>query len=261
VKSVAEATRIDTALARRPGSREARKNAGVGDVLSIFGLSLFAMFNPTLLAAVTIMMLLPGTKRLMFGYLLGAYLTSIAAGLVVVYTLHGRASVETTKQTLSPLEDLLFGAIALVVAWALLSGRVEEVRERRAERKAAKHTGEPKPSLPERLLGRGSARVAFAVGALLSFPGVSYLAALDQMSKLGWSAAGVAVAVVVFCLIQQLLLEVPARGYAVAPERTQVGVERFRAWIAANGRRAGGWALAVIGVLLVIRGVIELIVT
>lgn len=238
-----------------------RKNADVGDVLSILGLSLFAMVNPTLLAAVAILMLLPGTKRLMFGYLLGAYMTSIAVGLVVVYTLHGRGSVETTKQTLSPLEDLLIGAIAVVVAWALLSGRAEAVHERRAERKAAKQPDDPKPSLPERLLGRGSARVAFAVGAVLSFPGVSYLAALDKISKLGWSSAGAAAAVVVFCLIQQLLLEIPALGYALAPERTQVGVERFRGWIAANGRRAGGLALLAIGTLLLVRGVVELLVT
>jgi hypothetical protein len=80
------------------------------------------------------------------------------------------------------------------------------------------------------------------------------------MSKLGWSTAGVAAAVVVFCLIQQLLLEVPLLGYVAAPERTQVGVERFREWIAANGRRAGGWVLLVIGALLLVRSVIELIV-
>ena len=142
----------------------------MGDVLSILGLSLFAMFNPTLLAAVAILMLLPGTKRLMFGYLLGAYLTSIGAGLVVVYTLHGRGSVETTKQTLSPLEDLLFGAIALIAAWALLSGRAEAAQERRAERKAAKQRkGEPQALAagtaagtrvgPGRLRGRGAAEL------------------------------------------------------------------------------------------------------
>ena len=49
----------------------------VGDLASIFLLSLLAMFNPTLLAAVTVMLLLPNPKKLMFGYLLGAYLTSI----------------------------------------------------------------------------------------------------------------------------------------------------------------------------------------
>ena len=55
------------------------QNGAVGDLGSIFLLSLLAMFNPTLLAAVTVMMLLPNPKKLMFGYLLGAYLTSIIA--------------------------------------------------------------------------------------------------------------------------------------------------------------------------------------
>ena len=58
------------------------------DLVSIFLLSLLAMFNPTLLAAVTVMLLLPNPKRLMFGYLLGAYLTSITLGLVIVFSLN-----------------------------------------------------------------------------------------------------------------------------------------------------------------------------
>ena len=41
------------------------------DLVDIFLLSLVSMFDPTLLAAVTIMMLLPSPKRLMAGYLLG----------------------------------------------------------------------------------------------------------------------------------------------------------------------------------------------
>ena len=56
----------------------------MGDVFSIFLLSLLAMFNPTLLAAVTIMMLLPEPRRLIAGYLLGAYMTSIGLGLAIV---------------------------------------------------------------------------------------------------------------------------------------------------------------------------------
>jgi hypothetical protein len=47
------------------------------DLADIFLLSLVSMFNPSLLAAVTVMLLLPNPKRLMFGYLLGAYTTSI----------------------------------------------------------------------------------------------------------------------------------------------------------------------------------------
>jgi hypothetical protein len=39
---------------------------------NIILLSLFATFNPSLLDAVTVMLLLPSPKRLMAGYLLGA---------------------------------------------------------------------------------------------------------------------------------------------------------------------------------------------
>jgi Sap, sulfolipid-1-addressing protein len=231
----------------------------VGDLGSIFGLALAAMFNPTLLAAVTIMMLLPNTKKLMVGYLLGAYLTSISVGLLIVFSLHGTGSAESARHTLSPIEDLVVGAIALLVAYALTSGRGEEMRERRKRRKSEKAGAEAKQSLPERLLGRGDARVTFAVGVALTFPGVSYLAALDRMSKLDASNAEIVLLVVVFCLIQQLLLELPLIGYATAPEWTQNAVVRFRDWIGRNGRRAGGYVAFVIGVLLIVRGVVSLI--
>lgn len=231
----------------------------VGDLGSIFGLALLAMFNPTLLAAVTVMMLLPKTKTLMSGYLLGAYLTSIAAGMVIVFTLHGSSSVETTRQTLSPLGDVVLGLILVVVGFVLRSGRAERRRERRRERQEAKSEGEKKQSWPERMLGRGSARITFAVGALLSFPGVSYLAALDRMAKLDWAAAPTAALVIAFCLIQQLLLELPLIGFAVAPDWTQDAVVRVREWLGRNGASALRVVVIVLGVVLIVRGAVELL--
>ncbi len=231
-----------------------------GELLSIFLLALVAMFNPTLLAAVTIMMLLPNTKRLMSGYLLGAYLTSITLGLVIVFSLSDSGSVETAKQTLGPVEDIVLGALALVVAYVLGGGRTESLRERRRRRKEEKERGVgPKQSWPERMLGRGSARVTFAVGVVLSFPGVSYLTALDRIAGLDVDPAVIILSVIAFCLVQQLLLEVPLLGYALAPERTQRAVTDFREWLARNGRRAATYVAAGIGTLLIVRGVIELL--
>ena len=46
-------------------------------VTQVFLLALAAALNPTLVAASTLMMLLPNPKRLMLGYLLGALMTSI----------------------------------------------------------------------------------------------------------------------------------------------------------------------------------------
>ena len=90
------------------------------DLVDIFLLSLLSMFNPTLLAAVTVMMLLPSPKRLMAGYLLGAYTTSITLGLVIVFALPGSSTESTSKHTIGPLEDIAVGAargVDRVRAW------------------------------------------------------------------------------------------------------------------------------------------------
>jgi hypothetical protein len=232
----------------------------VGDVFQIFLLSLLAMFNPTLLAAVTIMMLLPDPRRLITGYLLGAYVASIGLGMAIVFSLHDDSGVETSQKTLSPLEDLVFGAILVLVGWAFLSGRVAQIKEDRKRRHEAKHgPEEEKESLPERLLGRGSMKITFAVGALLSLPGASYFVALDKISKLGWPSVTTALAVIIFCLIQQLLLELPLIGFHLAPKWTEGAVVRFREWISKNAARAAGWVALTLGVLLIIRGAAYLI--
>ena len=71
----------------------------MGEVLV---LALTAALNPTLIAASTLMMLLDKPVRLMVGYLLGALVTSITLGIVIVYELQGSGVVSTTKRTLSP---------------------------------------------------------------------------------------------------------------------------------------------------------------
>lgn len=234
----------------------------MGDLGQIFFLSLLAMFNPTLLAAVTLMLLTERPKRLMLGYLLGAYTTSITTGLLIVFALHDSGAVSTSKRTIGPAEDLVIGALLLLIAYVLGSDRDARLRERRARRKEAKLAkggGEEEEALPLRLLGRGSPRIAFVVGMLLSFPGVSYLTGLSRIDKLDVAALPTALLVIAFCLIQQLLLEVPLVGYTLRPQGTQQSVDDFRAWLGRNGRTAGIWVAAVLGVLLVIRGIAGLV--
>jgi hypothetical protein len=233
----------------------------VSDLGTIFLLSLLAMFNPTLLAAVTLMLLTENPKRLMLGYLLGAYTASITIGLAIVFALHDSDAVSTSKQTIGPVEDLVIGGLLLLIAYVLATDRARPLRERRERRKEAKQAknGEKKEPLPMRLLGRGSPRIAFVVGVLLSFPGVSYLTGLSHIDKLGAAAVPTALLVIGFCLIQQLLLEVPLVGYILRPDATQGAVDGFRAWLARNGRRAGVYVAVVLGALLIIRGIAGLV--
>jgi hypothetical protein len=233
-------------------------------LLDIFLLSLLSMFNPSLLAAVTVMLLLPSPKRLMIGYLLGAYTTSITLGLVIVFTLNDSSATSTAKNTISPAEDIVVGLLVLVIAFVLHTGRDAGFQERRRGKKDAKlkarvEAGKPTESLPLRLLGKGDPKVTFVVGMILSFPGVSYLTALDKINKLNPGTVPTVLLVIGFCLMQQILLELPLLGYAFAPDRTQETITRFRTWIGLKGRTALVIGAEVIGVILVARGVITLL--
>src|SRR3954464_9143295 len=222
------------------------------------------MFNPSLLAAVTVMLLLPSPKRLMLGYLLGAYLTSITVGLLIVFTLHGSEAESTSRHTISPAEDIVIGVLALTIAIVLRTGRDQSLRERRQQKKDAKleakrQAGKPSESLSLRMLGKGDPKVTFAVGVALSFPGVSYLAALDKIHDVDPGAAGSVLLVVAFCLIQLMLLELPLLGYVFAPESTRDRIARFKSWTARSGRTAAVNAAGIIGLLLIFRGVVTLL--
>lgn len=234
------------------------------DLVDVFLLSLVATLNPTLLAAVTVMLLMPKPKRLMAGYLLGAYMTSVTLGLLIVFSLHGSSTESTSKHTIGPVEDLVVGVLCLAVVWVLRTGRDRPYQERRRAKKEAKlearrAAGKPTESLPLRLLGKGDPKVTFVVGALLSFPGVSYLDALDHMHRLNPGTVATVALVVFFCIMQQLFLELPLLGYVFAPDRTQDAVSRFRTWMGRSGRTAAVIGAFVVGVWLTARGVITLL--
>ena len=228
----------------------------MGEGFRIFLFGLLSALNPTLLAAVTIMLLLPNPKRLMIGYLLGAYLTSITLGLLIVFELEGVASVGSAKRTLSPIADLVIGGLLITAGLVLRDQRMKARSERK---KAAKEAKGKKESIPERLLGRGDPRITFFVGVILTFPGASYLAALAKTSKLDVADAWIVLIVIGLCLLQQLLLELPIIAYTVAPEWAKRAIAGFREWLARNGRRAASNLAVVLGGLLILRGIVELI--
>jgi Sap, sulfolipid-1-addressing protein len=226
----------------------------------IFLLSLVSAANATLLAAVTVMLFLPNPKRLLLGYLAGALLTSLTIGFLIVFVVHDASSTSTARNTVIPSIDVAFGAILLLVAYVLSSGHDQRLKERRKQKRLEKTEGDEQaekgPSKVEQLLGRGSARVTFALGVVLTLPSVSYLAALRDLQKLGYGTVGEILVVIGYNVMLLILLEVPLVGYFVEPERTVVEVQRFRAWLTRSGRRMAIYGAAGLGALLIARGVI-----
>ena len=94
-------------------------------------LAVLSAVNPTLVASATVMMLLSNPIRLMGSYLAGALLTSIALGLVIVFSFESSGAVKTDQRTLSPAATITLGGLALVLAFVLGTGRHERLLERR----------------------------------------------------------------------------------------------------------------------------------
>lgn len=220
----------------------------------IFLLALGAAFKPTLVGASTLMMLLPNPKRLMLGYLLGALMTSITLGLLIISKLENSSAVGTTQNTLSPAATMALGVIALIGAFVLAGGRNQADAKRRRARKQDKG-----PPRWQKALGRGSPRVTFVVGALLTLPGASYLAGLSRIDRLNYSTPETVALVIGFNLIMLALLEIPLLGFAIAPGWTVAAIDRMKVWVSRNGRRLAVRGLTVLGTLLVIKGLIELL--
>lgn len=229
--------------------------------------ALTSALYPTLLAAATVMLMLDHPKRLLFGYLLGALMTSITLGLVIVFSLQDSGAPDTAKNTLSPALDLALGAIALAVAYALRpshseepkpEGRIGRIRRERKEAKEAKRE-EKGPPKWQQTLNKGSARTTFVMGAILTLPGGSYILGLHAIADQDLGNAATVGLVLAFNAVMLILLELPLIAYTVAPDWTPDAVERFKDWLSRNSRRIGVRVALVLGLLMIARGVIGLL--
>ncbi len=229
--------------------------------MDILLLALSAALNPTLLAATTVMLLLPKPRNLMLGYLLGAMMTSVSLGLVIVFSLEESGAVEATQNTFSPAADIAIGAILLIVARALSAERDAILKERRERRRAARHKAKREKGPPrwQRALSRGTPRTTFVIGALLTLPGASYLVALTRLAKDDLGTPESILVVVGFNLIMLALLELPLLSCLLQPDATPARVERFKASLRRDGRRIAIRIAIVAGMLLVVRGAVTLI--
>jgi hypothetical protein len=193
----------------------------------------------------------------MFGYLLGAYMTSITIGCVIVLSLGESGAVTTTQNSVNPGVDLAIGGLFLVIGFVLGTGRDRVYRERRAHKKARE---EPKKTPRwQEALGKGNPKVTFVVGALLTLPGASYLAALDGIHKLNYGKAEDVLLVVMVNVIMLALLELPLLSFTIAPDWTPTAIERAKGWFGRHGHTAAFIAVTTLGALLVIQGVVTLI--
>lgn len=220
-------------------------------MVNILVLAVGAAVSPTILAVVIVTLRRPRPQRLLLAYLVGGLLTSITVGIAIVTSLKGLDVVSGSGPAADPIVNFTVGALALLVAYVLATDRDAGLHARRQG-----HREKPsRDPWSERVLNRGTAPVAFAVGIALNLPGAFYLVALKDIAQGQHGVGPEILAIVIFNLIMFLLAEIPLLGFSFAPEATQTKVEALNAWMSRNARQIVVVVAAVMGLYLIARGI------
>jgi Sap-like sulfolipid-1-addressing protein len=227
------------------------------ELLELAVLAIASAFWPILIAVDLLALRTAQPVKLLSWFLAAALLTTITEGLVIVFVLEGTTLASSSHGSVGAWGNLIGGVVALLVAYAL---RARAARLR-AERPAGAENGQEKTPWAERAIARGGV-YAFGAGVVLNlFPGVFPFVALRNIAALGYGDAVKVLLVIAFYVCMFALVEVPLVGLLIAPDRIEPSVRRLNDWLDRNGRRLEIDVLAVVGLFLVVRGIVQLATT
>ncbi len=222
-------------------------------MLDLIPLAVASAFWPILLAVVLISLRAPHPVRLMASFLVAGLLTTVTVGLSIIYLLQGASLTSGSDWWFGPGVEIAAGLLAVAAAFVL---HARELRPAPAPAPSPTQSG---PGRLERMLAHG-APLAFVAGVVLNVvPGVVPLVGLKDIAELDETFAVTFGLVLGFYLIMFAFIEIPLVGYLAAPERTARGTASFNEWLDRNAHRLGTAALALIGVLLIVRGVLRIV--
>jgi hypothetical protein len=231
---------------------------------TILLLALAAAVYPQLLAVVVIILTRPNPQPLLWACYLAGMVVSVGSSVVILAVFRSRGSIAgTTSHRLGAGTYLAVGAIALLLAVVMGTGRGRALATRASPAGRRSRSRErDKPSAKAKLrtraegaLREGSLMVAALIGVLLAIPGPFDFLALGRLARGGYGALVAVVVMVGFALVKFVLIEIPIAGYAIDPDGTADRVSRFSSWMQANKLAAGAAIVAVVGIVLIGRGI------
>jgi len=225
-----------------------------------------------LLAVVLVILTRPRPRPLLWAFWLSAVVVLCGVSAVVLAVFRAKGTIlGSTSTTVSPTAYLIVGVIALAVAVFASTKRGREMIGREIEKSEAvdpnpkgsrgdraKAKAEAVKAKAEEALKQGSVWMAILVGVFLGAPSPFSLAAVGLMVRNGYGLVTQLLLILVFGLITYLVVELPIISYAIAPEGTATRVEAFSTWLGTHKIQAVAAVVAVIGVVLIIKGLTSL---
>jgi hypothetical protein len=226
--------------------------------MELFELALLAIasaFWPILVVVDLVALRTARPIPLLAWFLAGGLLTTISEGLVIVFVLEGTTG-GSSRSSVGGWGNIIGGCVALLAAYVLRARAARSGNERPAAQAPVK-----KASRTERMIENGGL-YAFGAGVVLNvFPGIFPLIALRNISALSYGNGAKILLIVGLYLCTFALIEVPLIGLLVAPTRVEPWVRGLNSWLDRNGKRVGIDVLGVVGVVLIVRGLVQLVAT
>ncbi len=222
-----------------------------------FALAFASALNPKLLALDLLLIENRRPRAMFLCILLGGMTVALTIGLLDVLTIH--ADAITAQGKASAGVDLALGLLLLAVGGLLATGRLHG--RQRAPVPAG--TGPPekpkkKDGWAQRVLAEPRLGLAMLVGALIGFPGASYIAALHHLVAGKYSTVTQVVAVVVFVVIDFLLIIIPFAFLELRPETTKALLKRSQGWLLGHALQLMVGIALLLGAYLTVSALVRL---
>jgi hypothetical protein len=226
-----------------------------------------------LLAVVLVILTRPRPRPLLWAFWLSALFVSCGFGFAVLAVFRAKGTfLGSTSRNVSPAIYLIVGSVAVCIAVFAATRRGRELIGREIDKRQSSTSLDPHDSLSGRVqvkvqgvkakaeesLQRGSVWVALAVGFVLGAPTPFQLAAIGIMVRNGYGLLGQCLLVVAFSLVTYLVVEVPIVSYAVWPDATSGKVTAFSEWLGTHKIQAAAAVAAVVGLVLIGKGIAAL---
>jgi hypothetical protein len=226
------------------------------ELLELALLAIASAFWPVLVVVDLVALRTARPVPLLAWFLAGGLLTTIAEGLVIVFVLQG-TTAGSSRSGVGGWGNIIGGGVALLAAYVL---RARAARSG-DERQTAQAAPVKKASRTERMIENGGT-YAFGAGVVLNlFPGIFPLIALRNIAAVSYGNSAKILLIVGLYLCTFALIEIPLIGLLVAPARVEPMVRGLNQWLDRNGKRVGIDVLGLVGLILIVRGIAQLVAT
>jgi len=217
------------------------------------GFALLAGISPAALLVMAVFLGSDNPRRTALLYFAGAALMTVIMAVTVLLVL--RATGMNQPEQHAPRYGLRLGLGILALAAAV----VMTLRARRTRPAAtADQARKRKPSLMSRLTARPRPATAFLAGMLLFVPSAAFVAAVQVIATANATVAATVAAMLIVIALTAAFVWLPLVGYLAAPAATTRALRNANGWLAAHGRTLVVCGLAVVGVILVVNGALNL---